>query len=47
MVDNPTLYKDLYQCFERLKVGTVLEFCHVKTSEPLNLSGCIGVFPRD
>ncbi|CDI74277.1 thrombospondin type 1 domain-containing protein, putative [Eimeria praecox] len=39
MTDNPTLYKDLMQCFDKLKVGTILEFCQVKTTPQTPTAG--------
>ncbi|CDJ48385.1 thrombospondin type 1 domain-containing protein, putative [Eimeria brunetti] len=39
MMDNPTLYKDLMQCFEELKVGTILESCQVKTTAQTPTAG--------
>lgn len=33
MADNPTLYKDLMHCYRKLRLGTILEYCDVQTSE--------------
>lgn len=47
MIDQPTLYKDLLQCYETLKVGTILEFCDVATSETLTLDCSTPLFPLE